>query len=627
MERESFEDQEVADLLNANYIAIKVDREERPDVDHIYMTVCQEMTGHGGWPLTIIMTPEKKPFFAGTYFPKRQKYGRPGMMEVLTQINEIWTTDRQRVITSSQKITEAVQPRFLSHKKGELSEESLTKGYNQFLRTFDQTYGGFGDAPKFPSPHNYIFLLREYMRRADEKGLYMVETTLQAMHAGGIYDHLGYGFSRYSVDEKWLVPHFEKMLYDNALLAFLYLETYQATGNDFYARIANEIFYYVERVMTSPEGGFYSAEDADSEGEEGKFYVWSIDEIREVLGEDAALFCEVYGVSERGNFEGHNILNLIHQDLNAIATNHGLTVEQLQKKMAPMREKLFTVRENRIHPHKDDKILTSWNGLMIAALAKGAAALQEPHYLHLAQRAAEMIESHLMDEKGRLLARYRDGEANFLGYLDDYAFYIWGLHELYEASGDLNYLERADKLVADTISLFWDAENDGYFFYGSDAEALLARPKEIYDGAIPSGNSVMAYNLIRHNHMTGNELAGEYADKQLNAFTAHINNYPAGHSFFLMALQLALGESMEIVLAEGDNVDVFGQMVQHVQQTYLPFAVYVMKGKEQTERLTSLAPAHEGKEAVDGQSALYICQNFACQQPLVSMEEVEKKLD
>jgi uncharacterized protein YyaL (SSP411 family) len=573
------------------------------------------------------LTPDKKPFFAGTYFPKRQKWGRPGMMEILTQIHEVWVNDRERILNSSEKIVSALQPRFMAHSKGKLTEETLTKGVKQFERGFDRTYGGFFEAPKFPTPHNLIFLLREWKRTGNEQALYMVEFTLQAMHAGGLYDHLGYGFARYSVDQEWLVPHFEKMLYDNALLAYAFLETYQATRNEFYARIAKEIFHYVEQVMTSPEGGFYSAEDADSEGEEGKFYVWSKKEIEEILGErDADLFCEVYGVTEDGNFEGHNILNLIHKDLRALAGNRGLTEIGLEQKLAPMRKKLFEVREKRVHPHKDDKVLTSWNGLMIAALAKGAAVLQDTHYLHLAQRAVSFIFDKLVDPNGRLLARYRDGESNFLAYLDDYAFLTWGLHELYLASGDLTCLVRAEKLIDDAIQLFWDAEHDGFFFYGSDAEELIARPKEVYDGALPSGNSVMAVNLIRHHRLTGKETYGEYAKKHLEAFSAQLDHYPAGYTFFLQALQLALGSSMEIVIAEGDDVEVFAGMVQHVQQTYLPFAIHVIKGKEVQEKLDDLAPVHQGKGPVNGRSALYVCENFACQQPVTSLEEVQQKL-
>jgi uncharacterized protein len=626
MERESFEDNEVAALLNDHYIAIKVDREERPDIDHIYMTVCQELTGQGGWPLTVLLTPEKKPFFAGTYFPKRQKYGRPGLMEILSQIEELWRTQPDRIKESSEKITEAVQPRFVSHSEGALGEETLTKAANQYRRSFDKTWGGLGEAPKFPTPHNYIFLLREWKRTGNEELKTIVESSLKAMHHGGIYDHIGYGFSRYSVDEKWLVPHFEKMLYDNALLAIALIETYQATGNAYFARVAKEVFHYVERVMTSPEGGFYSAEDADSEGEEGKFYVWTLEEVRQIVGDVADLFCEVYDVTDHGNFEGHNILNLIHRDLGAVAARHGLTEEALEEKLAPARQKLFEVREKRVHPHKDDKILTSWNGLMIAALAKGAAALQEPHLLALAQRAQEMIESELVNENGRLLARYRDGEANFLGYLDDYAFYAWGLQELYLASGDLVYLKQATKLIDDALDLFWDKEGKGFFFYGTDAEQLLARPKEVYDGALPSGNSVMALNLIRHGRLTGDAKYLEHAVQQLQAFSKQVDYYPSGHSMMLLALQMQLSPAQEIVIAEGENVETFAEMIRHVQQAYLPFAVTVIAGKEQGDELTSVAPVHAEKGAVDGESALYVCQNFACQQPVTSIEAVEEKL-
>lgn len=627
MERESFEDEEVAEYLKEHYVSIKVDREERPDIDHIYMTVCQAMTGQGGWPLTILMTPDQKPFYAGTYFPKGSKYGRPGLMDLLTQINELWRNKRDKILETSEKVEQVIQPQAKETEKHELTAAVLEEAYTQHEGAFDPVYGGFGTEPKFPTPHHFLFLLREWKRTESPKALEMVTSSLEAMHQGGIYDHLGYGFARYSVDKKWLVPHFEKMLYDNALLASTYIEAYQATQNEKFARIAEEIFQYVEQRMTSPEGGFYSAEDADSEGEEGKFYVWNPLEIEEVLGQKAGeLFCEVFDVTNEGNFEGKNILNLIHRNAGSLAKRKGLTEEELETTLAESRAKLLAYREKRVPPHKDDKILTSWNGLLIASLAKAGAALQSSTYLQRAKKAVEMIENYLVDDKGRLLARYRDGQADFLAYLDDYAFYIWGLHELYFASGEPTYLERAENLIDDVISLFWDDEHGGFYFYGKDGETLITRNKEIYDGAIPSGNSVMAFNLVRQHRLTGKEHYQEYLEKLIDTFSATITHYPMGHSFFLMALQMVMDSSVEIVISEGDNKEVYESMLQQAQQTYSPFSVLLAKSKKYLTEIDKLAPAHHDKQAKDGQSAFYLCQNFACQQPVVEVELVKELL-
>jgi len=437
MERESFEDEEVAWFLNRHYISIKVDREERPDIDHIYMEVCQAMTGQGGWPLTVVMTPDKQPVFAGTYFPKRGRWGKPGLLEILKQIQEKWEVEKEKIVGVGMRVTEAIQLRQFSSGE-DLSKATLDQAFQQFCNSFDPVYGGFGPAPKFPTPHNLMFLLRYWKMTREHEALAMVEKTLAAMHNGGIYDHIGFGFARYSTDREWLVPHFEKMLYDNALLAIAYLEAYQVTGNNRYARVAREIFTYVLRNMTSQEGGFYSAEDADSEGEEGKFYLWVPEEIKGILGEEEGeYYCRLFGITQEGNFEGRSIPNLI---LSCTDERAGLLKIDDQELLGMLelveesRRKLFIEREKRVHPFKDDKILTAWNGLMIAALAKGSRVLNNPEYSRAAARAVEFIWQKLRRQDGRLLARYRDEEAAFLAYLDDYAFLVWGLIELYEAA-------------------------------------------------------------------------------------------------------------------------------------------------------------------------------------------------
>jgi uncharacterized protein YyaL (SSP411 family) len=630
MERESFEDEEVAAVLNEHYVPVKVDREERPDVDHLYMTVCQAMTGHGGWPLTIIMTPDQKPFFAGTYFPKEDRFGRTGLLSLLKKIAVLWKEERERADKVSSSVMEAVAAYLNPVEEGELSREVLDHAFEQFASQFDDVYGGFGEAPKFPRPHDFLFLLRYWKQTGEEEALHMVTHSLKMMRRGGIFDQLGFGFARYSVDREWLVPHFEKMLYDNALLAIAYLEAYQATGDGFFAKVAREIFTYVLRDMRSPEGGFYSAEDADSEGEEGKFYVWKPEEIAEVLGqEEAELFCACYDVTLEGNFEKRtSILNQLHVLPERVAERHGLTLEELDKRLETAREKLFQAREKRVRPHLDDKILTSWNGLMIAALARGARVLGDMGYAEEAAKAVRFITEYMTRKDGRLLARYRDGEAAYPAYLDDYAFFAWGLMELYEATFQPDYLEQAIHLTREMIRLFGDEKEGGFFFYGHDAEQLLARPKEIYDGAIPSGNSVAAYNLIRLAKLTLDEMWVKEAEKQLRAFAKTVEASPISHSFFLTALQFALGPGKEIVVAGSPNHVKTKEMLRHVQRAYLPEAVIALdpRGDDPTTmKLWIPTVKTDGAAATEPlEAAVFICENFACQHPITDLEQLRQ---
>ena len=634
MERESFEDEEVARLLNEHFVSIKVDREERPDVDHIYMTVCQALTGSGGWPLTVLMTPEKKPFFAGTYFPKHSRYNMPGLMEVLNQIAEKWRTSKADLVDTGSKIVEAVQTHFGARTGGELTEEVFKKGYSQFAGEFDSQYGGFGRAPKFPTPHNLSFLLRHWKRGGGEKSLYMVEKTLDAMYRGGIYDHIGFGFARYSTDQAWLVPHFEKMLYDNALLADGYLEACQATGKEGYGRVAREIFTYVLRDMTSPEGGFYSAEDADSEGVEGKFYVWTPEEVKVVLGEvEGEAFCRLYDITDGGNFEGKNIPNLIKSgsewgllawaEPKVAGKTDGLSRAGLEK----CRQKLFAAREARMHPHKDDKILTAWNGLMIGALARGAAVLGEPLYAEAAERAAGFILKSLRRPDGRLLARYRDGEAAYPGYLDDYAFLIRGLIELYGATFDTRCLREALSLTDQAVALFWDDRNGGFYFYGEDSEELLARPKEVYDGALPSGNSVMLLNLLRLARLSGNSRLEEKAARQMAAFSGDVAQQPRGYTHFLMGAQFALGPAREIVVAGRQGERGLQNMLEAVRKMFLPESVVAFHPEEDgRQEIEDLAPYLKENRTVGGNATAYVCQGYACREPVTDADKLRQLL-
>jgi len=619
MERESFEDEEIASILNNNFISIKVDREERPDIDSIYMTVCQALTGHGGWPLTIFMTPDKTPFFAGTYFPKNDRMGMSGLKTILNSVNQAWLNNREALLHSGSRIIDAIKDSFeedTPESTATISEDIFDEAFSQFKYDFDNIFGGFGSAPKFPTPHNLFFLLRYWYNTKEEYALIMVEKTLESMYKGGIYDHIGFGFSRYSTDEKWLVPHFEKMLYDNALLAIAYLEGYQATKKKKYAEIAQQIFTYVLRDMTSPEGGFYSAEDADSEGEEGKFYIWSKKEINDILGDkDGEKYCKYYNITDEGNFEGFNIPNLINS---VIPDEDNELVESCRKK-------LFDYRIKRIHPHKDDKILTAWNGLMIAAMAIGGRVLHNEVYTQAAEKAAEFILSKLVREDGRLLARYRDGDAAIPAYVDDYAYLIWGLIELYESTYKPKYLKKSLALNQDLIKLFWDNKSGGLFLYGSDSEQLIIRPKELYDGATPSVNSVAALNFIRLARMTGQHELEEKAQNMFSIFGKQVQRMARGYAFFLTAMLFSISKSKDVVLvADSDHADT-ENMLNVIREDFRPFTMTIFCS-DKFESIKELVPFIENYKTIDGKPTAYICENFACRAPIIDLKEFRKTL-
>ncbi|WP_051652462.1 thioredoxin domain-containing protein [Clostridium algidicarnis] len=530
MEHESFEDEEVANILNNYFVSIKVDREERPDIDSVYMSVCQAMTGGGGWPLNLFLTKDKKPFYAGTYFPKTSRQNQTGFMEILESIHDVWVSNNDHVLTTADQVVKTLNGDTYDESSN-ISKDILNEGFQSFLNSFDAVFGGFSKAPKFPSPHNLSYLLSYYKDTREPKALEMVEITLKSMYKGGIFDHIGFGFSRYSVDEKWLVPHFEKMLYDNALLAIAYIETYEITKDNIYKEVAEKILTYILRDMTSKEGGFYCGEDADSEGVEGKFYLWDFTELYKVLNmEEANLFINYYGIQREGNFEGSNIPNLIGEELEDLDKN------SLKEKLENIRRKLFDYREKRIHPHKDDKILTSWNGLMIAAFAKAGMVFHEEKYKDVSTKALDFIFSKLQREDGRLLARFRQGESRYQAYLDDYAFIIWALIEVYEVTKDYFYIKKALELNKQMIELFLDKEKGGLFLYGKDSEELILRPKDIYDGAIPSGNSVAAMNMLRLFKITGDINLKEEAESIFKVFGNSINKIPRAHAKTLEAL-------------------------------------------------------------------------------------------
>lgn len=634
MEHESFENEEVAKLMNETFVSIKVDREERPDIDNIYMTVCQMMSKGGcGWPLNVIMTPDKKPFFAATYIPKESRYGRLGMMEFIPKVKEAWEKDNENIMQSAETITEAVKKATdvsQNTESKDLSTKTLDTAYNQLLRNFDEENGGFGKSPKFPTPHNHLFLLRYWKRTGDQQALDMVEKTLQEMRLGGVYDHVGYGFHRYSTDPNWLLPHFEKMLYDQAMLVMAYTEAYQATGKKEYERTAREILIYALRDMTSPEGGFYSAEDADSEGEEGKFYVWTEEELKQILGsKDAELIITTFNTNKSGNFteeagghkSGANILHL-KKPLSDIASSYEMSEEEFSAKIENTRVALFNEREKRIHPYKDDKILTDWNGLMIAAFSMAGRTFNEPEYIKAAARAADFILKNMKDSNAALLHRYRQGEAGIRANVDDYAFLIWGLLELYESTFDMKYLKEALSLQNDLDKGFWDETNGGYYFTSNDAEELIARQKEIYDGAIPSGNSVAGLNLLKLSRITGKVEYEKKAAQLGNAFSGTIESGPMAYTLFMMGLDFGLGPSYEVVIVGDPESRDTKAMIEAIRKEYSPSKVVLLKEKKENAEVVEIAEFTKAQSSIEGKATAYVCLNHVCNLPTTDINKM-----
>ena len=636
MEHESFENSTVAALMNEAFVSIKVDREERPEIDKVYMTVCQMLTGGGGWPLTIILTPDKQPFFAGTYFPKSGRYGRIGMLELVPRVRELWRTRPEDLKQDAGKITRALEETAAGDSVAEPARLDLDRAYEDLAARFDSANGGFGGAPKFPTPHNLNFLLRYWKRTGEEKALAMVTKTLEALRLGGICDHLGYGFHRYSTDALWRVPHFEKMLYDQALIAIACLETYQATGKPLFAEMAREIFTYVLRDLRAPEGGFYSAEDADSEGEEGKFYLWTVEQVREALApEEAELAVRVFNLAPEGNYSdpaadsssGANILYL-KKDIPALAAELGFKPEELAEKLEKVRAKLFALREKRVHPGKDTKVLTDWNGLMIAALAQGARVLDEPQYEKAARKAAAFVLSSLRDSRGRLLHRFADGESGITANLDDYAFTVQALLELYETTFEPSYLKTALELNRDLLAHFQDSGGaGGFYFTAEDAEALLVRQKEYYDGALPSGNAVEALNLLRLGRLTGDTALEERAAGLLETFTPLARQAPSGFTQFLCAADFAFGPTFEIVIAEGGDSSGAARMLKALRSRFLPGKVVLLRPAGDSPEICRLAPFTSTQSSIDGRATAYVCRNYNCKLPTTDAVEMLSLLE
>ncbi len=635
MAHESFEDPEVAKLMNETFVNIKVDREERPEIDNIYMAVCQMITGSGGWPLTIIMDADKKPFTAGTYFPKESRFGRIGMLELIPRIKGYWDNNRDELSVTANEVIKQLQNIHVTQGE-ELNQDILDEAFKEADLLFDEKNGGFKGAPKFPTPHKLLFLLRYWKRSGNAKALAIVEKTLKAMRSGGIFDHIGFGFHRYSTDSVWLLPHFEKMLYDQALLVIAYIEAYNATNNNEYKNTVEEVFTYIARDMTALNGGFYSAEDADSEGEEGKFYTWSNDELVDILGDESANFIsKIYNFENEGNFKdqatqektGTNIPHLT-KTISEIAEDYGLTLGETQTKIMKIRKQLFEVREKRIHPHKDDKILTDWNGLMIAAYALAGRILDNNDYILAARKAVDFILNNMVNDSNRLMHRYREGEVAIPGMIDDYAFLTWGLLELYESTFDVKYLKKAIQFNNQLIQHFWDSELGGFFFTPDDGEEHIIRKKEIYDGAVPSGNSVAMLNLLRISRITANI---DFEDKavQINkAFSALIEQSLLAYSMFLSSLEFAFGPTFEIVIVGKTDTNNTKDMVKALREVYLPNKIVLFLPEDVSNpEILEVTDFVKYKTSKENKTTAHVCINSFCKFPTNDIDKMLEMLN
>ncbi len=628
MERESFEDEEVATLLNAYFVPIKVDREERPDIDAVYMEVCQAVTGSGGWPLSVFLTPDLKPFFVGTYFPKESRYGRPGFLDLLRQIAALWQTNREQLLQSAQKIADAIAHR--PDLYADVPPAVLDSAVTLYKERFDDQYGGFGTAPKFPSPHNLLFLLQRFVKTQDSSLLRMVTLTLTRMRYGGIYDHIGFGFHRYSTDQQWRVPHFEKMLYDQAMLLLAYTRAAQITGEELFQQTATEIAAYVLRDMTHPNGGFFSAEDADSEGEEGKFYLWSYAELEQLLSpEERKIFTTVFDIAPEGNFQEeatgqHTGKNILYRHLSdaECARKLALSTEEFQRKFERIRAKLFQHREQRVHPLKDDKILTDWNGLMIAALAVAAQAFGKTEYQVAAEKAWHFLHTHLMDTNGQLFHRWRDGERAIPGLLEDYVFLAYAGWELYRTTFNPEYLSQTVALLQTALQKFWDAQRGGFFQAAAEHQQPLFRHKDAYDGAYPSGNGIAATLLAYVGHLTNDTLFLDRAEQTLKAFGQYLQRYPIGFAQSLIAFDFLISPKREVIIAD-TAPPAHNPMLQFLQRQFLPYTVYAYQDGSQS--IQHLIPYITTQKPIAQQSTAYICRNYACLAPITDFTAFQKQ--
>ena len=623
MERESYEDEKVAAILNKNFIPVKVDREERPEVDEFYMKAVQALTGRGGWPLNVFLTPDLRPFYGGTYFPPEARYGLPSFTQLLDFVAKLWKERRSEVQDNAGRLTEALKQSYAKYEKGELSASLLDAAYASVVSAFDPEFGGFGGAPKFPLPTHLNFLLRYYLRSKKELALRSVVKTLESIAAGGIHDHLGGGFHRYSTDKVWLVPHFEKMLYDNALIARAYLEAHQLTADPRFANVARGVLDWLLAEMADGGGGFYSAQDADTPEGEGVYYTWTVEEIDSVLGErEGEIFRECFGVTSNGNFERKRSILHLTTSLENAARRLGIPEAELERSLAHSKKKLYEERLKRTRPETDDKILTSWNGLAISALSYGCQVLGEKRYLRAAERCASFI-TGTMHKGERLLRRYRDGESAIEGTLEDYSFLTQGLLDLYETDFEARWLKTAIQINGEMTKLFGDEERGG-FFMQQERDELPAEIKEGYDGPTPSGNSVAALNLLRIGEFTGRDDEREEAKRTLRVFRDDLEGEPSSHTYMLVALDFLLGSPREIVVAGGGREQVH-PLVREIHRRFIPNKVLMVLSNDGGE-VEKVSPLAEGKKALGGKATAYICQNYTCKKPITDTEELKSAL-
>lgn len=625
MEEESFENEDIAEIMNRHFVNIKVDREERPDLDSIYMNCVQMLTGQGGWPTTLFLTPEGVPFYGGTYFPPEDRRGLPGLKRVLLSIVDIYQHSPQQVQQNAEAVLHNLRGlNNLRPSQEGFSEKTLEAVFRKLSQNFDYRYGGFGAAPKFPHSIVLSFLQRWYNRSKNSGSLEMVEQSLKKMAEGGIYDQIGGGFHRYSVDDRWLVPHFEKMLYDNALLVPVYLDAYLITKDPFYKRIAEETLDYVMREMTGTHGEFFSTQDADSEGEEGRYYVWTQREVKSILSPQGGdIFCRFYGVTEAGNFEGKNILTS-SRTCEQVARQLDIPPDRVESVLVEARKKIKEARASRIKPGRDEKALANWNGLMLTAFARAAGVLGRSDYLQIAENNARFI-LNVLYRDGRLLHSYKDGQAKLSAYQDDYACIIDSFIDLYQSTFDLKWLKKAIELTDQMIDLFWDDENGAFFYTAKDHEKLITRLKDLQDSATPAGNATAAMVLLRLAEITGREMFRTKAESIIQMFHEMVPRYPLGFGKLLCALDLYLSSPKEIVLAGEKDDPMIRAFRKVIFSHYTPNEVVVLNECQNGE-IVELVPLVEGKNLIDRRPAVYICENFTCRQPVTTVEELESLL-
>lgn len=635
MERESFEDEEVAKILNRDFVAIKVDREERPDIDRVYMLFALSLSGSGGWPLNVLMVPDGSPFFAGSYFPKNPAYGLPGLMGLLETAASVWKEDPEKVLESGKKIAKLMKDRAgRKEKKGTFDKSILEKGAGALVAAFDSRNGGFGKAPKFPRPQVITFLIRRYRRTGENKFLQMAEETLRSMRNGGLFDQVGYGFHRYSTDEKWFLPHFEKMLYDQGGIALAYVEAYGVTGKKEYEKTAIEILEFALRDMKNEGGGFYTALDADSEGEEGKFYYWEKEEVLQVLGkEDGELFSRAYGVTGEGNASvmagvGGASPNILYRKLDPrlLADEISIPEKAVRKQLERGRNLLYLERKKRVHPSIDDKIITAWNGLMISALSRAGSAFGNMSYVLAAEETARFVLQKMRTEKGRLMRRFRGGHVAVPAFLEDYAYFSRGLLDLYRATLDLTWLREGVSLSEELVRLFSDRESYALFDTGRDAESLIFRPVDIYDGARPSGNSIALELFARLFYLTGKAKWSNYGRKLLEGVAVQVGEHPEGYLGLLQGASLFVEPVREVVVTGMPGRKDTLEMLDLLRKNYSPETVFLFRPIEGRGGIVNIAPYLSGMKPVLGKAAAYVCQNFSCNKPTTDPSELARIL-